>query len=66
VKDGKSKNISFFSKYARGLMAKWIVLNRINNPSDLRDFDLDGYKFISGESTDETLVFSRKQPPPKK
>ncbi len=66
VKDGKAKNISFFSKYARGLMAKWIVLNRIDNPSDLRDFDLDGYKFISGESTDETLVFSRKQPPPKK
>lgn len=66
VKDGKSRALMYYAKHARGQMARWIMDNRVETANDLKDFNMDGYKFVSGESTDSELVFSRKQPPPKK
>ncbi len=65
VKDGKAKNIQYYAKFGRGLMARWIMQNRIENPDDLRAFDLENYKYDPELSEGSTLVFKRKQPPPK-
>jgi len=66
IKDGKAKNIQYYAKFGRGLMAKWIMQNRIEKADNLRGFDLENYKLDSGLSEGNTLVFTRKQPPPKK
>ncbi len=60
-KDGKFKIISFYAKRARGLMAKFIVENKIDHPKGIEDFNLDGYQFSSKESKPNSPVFRRKQ-----
>jgi cytoplasmic iron level regulating protein YaaA (DUF328/UPF0246 family) len=60
---GELKNISFFSKKARGLMARFVVDNKINKISDLNDFDHERYSLNSKLSSDEKLVFTRKFQP---
>lgn len=64
VKDGQARNLMFFSKKARGLMARWIVENRIDAADDLRGFNAEGYKYSQSKSTPELMIFTRKQPPP--
>ena len=64
IKDGQARNLMFFSKKARGLMARWIVQNRIDRANDVRGFDVEGYKFNKFQSTPALMVFTRKQPPP--
>nr|WP_315854820.1 peroxide stress protein YaaA [Gimesia maris] len=64
IKDGKSRTIALFAKQARGRMAAWIIQNRIDQPDQLSDFNLDGYEFQADESTSAKLTFSRPQPPP--
>lgn len=64
-KDGQSKVISFYAKYARGLMARWAIENRAESPEALKSFAVDGYTFQSDQSDDGKLVFSRPQPDPK-
>ena len=63
-KDEKERIISFFAKKARGLMARWVVQNRITDPADLVGFDLAGYRYQPEGSDGSTLVFSRPQPAP--
>ncbi len=60
-KDGKYKIISFYAKRARGLMARYVVENRITDPADLKGFNLDGYKYFPSESKPEKPVFRRSQ-----
>lgn len=64
VKDGKSRIIALFAKQARGKMAGWMILNRIDKPEELTQFNVDQYKYNAKESTDAKLVFTRPQPPP--
>ena len=64
-KDGKSKVISFYAKYARGLMARWICDNQITSQNEVKTFTLDGYSYNPETSTDTKYVFSRPQPAPK-
>jgi uncharacterized protein len=61
-KDGQFKMVSFYAKRARGLMASYIVKNRLSAPEALKDFHLDGYSFNKKLSKGDTLVFSRKMP----
>lgn len=58
-KNGKFKVISFFAKQARGLMARYIILNRITTPAKLKKFDVAGYTFAADASTEDRLVFRR-------
>lgn len=60
TKGGKARVVSFFAKKARGLMARYIVQERLDDPQDLRAFDADGYRFDARASQESTLVFSRK------
>tara|TARA_B100001063_G_scaffold171474_1_gene160629 strand:+ start:1334 stop:2104 length:771 start_codon:yes stop_codon:yes gene_type:complete len=59
-KNGKYKIISFYAKKARGLMARWIIQNKVKDFEDLVRFNVDGYKFSKAESTLSIPVFLRK------
>jgi cytoplasmic iron level regulating protein YaaA (DUF328/UPF0246 family) len=60
-KDGRYRVISFYAKRARGLMARYIIENRINEPEALKDFDTEGYAFKRAASDDSTYVFQRQK-----
>ncbi len=55
------KVISFYAKRARGLMARYAVENRINEPEKLTAFDLEGYRYTPDVSTPDKLVFRRPE-----
>jgi len=59
-KNGKYKIISFYAKRARGLMTRYAVLNRLDQPEGLKDFDYDGYAFAPEVSDDKSWVFRRR------
>lgn len=64
-KDGKSRPVQYYTKFARGLMTRWIIQNRVDRADGLKDFDSEGYKFDPKRSDAQTLVFARPQPPKK-
>jgi cytoplasmic iron level regulating protein YaaA (DUF328/UPF0246 family) len=57
---GQHRVVSFHAKRARGLMARWAVLNEAVTPRRLEAFDLDGYRFDGAASAAERLVFRRR------
>lgn len=59
-KDDRYKIISFHAKRARGLMARYAITHRVNLPSQLEGFDLDGYAFQPAASETDRLVFRRR------
>lgn len=58
-KNGKIKIISFYAKKARGLMARYIIDNKITDPAELSQFSVAGYKFAAEQSSETELVFVR-------
>ncbi len=61
--DGKGpKIVSFFAKKARGAMARFVVQNRLNDASAIRDFNLGGYAWQAEGSTDAKPLFVRPYP----
>ena len=64
-KDGKARPIQYYTKFGRGVFARWIVQNRINAADDLRDFRENGYRLSEERSEGDLLVFERPQPPKK-
>ncbi|MEM7384035.1 MAG: peroxide stress protein YaaA [Verrucomicrobiota bacterium] len=60
-KNGKYKIISFYAKKARGMMANFIVVNRLKKPGDLQAFDVAGYHYDPDSSTEESPVFLREE-----
>lgn len=60
-KNGKFKIISFYAKKARGLMAAWLIRQRIDDAAGLKDFDVAGYRFNDAMSEGSTLVFTREE-----
>lgn len=60
-KKGQYKVISFYAKKARGMMARYIIDNRISSVADLTQFDTAGYYFAEQESTPTELVFKREE-----
>lgn len=59
-KNGAYKIISFNAKRARGLMARYVIENKISKPAALQDFALEGYAYAKTESTADKLVFRRR------
>lgn len=59
-KDGKLKIISFYAKKARGLMARYMILNRAKSVDALKAFNYEGYRFDPALSDDENWLFTRK------
>jgi len=60
-KNGEYKIISFFAKKARGMMARYIVENRVKTVAGLRKFDMDGYCFDKSRSSKTELYFTRTE-----
>ena len=58
-RNGQLKFVSFSAKKARGLMAKFIIKERLKNPDDLKNFDLEDYKFNKKLSSELEWTFSR-------
>ncbi len=62
LKNGRYKFLSFYAKKARGLMARYIVDNRVSTLKGLRDFDVAGYYFSESQSRGDNWVFLRDKP----
>ena len=60
-KNGQYKVISFYAKKARGMMARYIIDNRISSIESLTNFDVAGYYYVEQESSATELVFKREE-----
>lgn len=58
-KGGYYKVITIYAKRARGLMSRFIIKNRIEALSQLKEFNEEEYSFNELLSTDTTWVFTR-------
>ncbi|KFE53923.1 peroxide stress protein YaaA [Pseudomonas syringae] len=58
-KNGQYKIISFYAKKARGMMSRFVISEQINTPDALKQFDVNGYRYSSEQSTATKLVFLR-------
>ena len=61
IKLGKPKIISFFAKKARGMMARFIIQNKINDENQLKHFNFDGYQYNQELSSPSEPVFTRSK-----
>lgn len=57
LKNGKLKTIGLMAKRARGLMADYIIKNKITDVAKLEAFDREGYIFQPDSSNDKKLTF---------
>src|SRR3990167_9282308 len=62
LKNGQYKIISFYAKKARGLMARYVIKERLTDPTGLKDFTYEGYRYSAENSKTDTLVFLRDHP----
>lgn len=62
LKNGQYKIISFYAKKARGLMSRFVIQERINDPEQLKRFDVQGYYCSAEQSKPDHLVFLRDHP----
>ncbi|MBB6631568.1 peroxide stress protein YaaA [Clostridium algidicarnis] len=58
-KNNNYKIVAIYAKKARGLMAQYIIKNKINKLEEIKEFNLEGYAFREDMSTEETIVFTR-------
>ncbi|WP_434625916.1 peroxide stress protein YaaA [Pseudomonas sp. Z1-29] len=63
LKNGHYKIISFYAKKARGLMSRFVIEQRINDPVQLKHFDVQGYRYNVEQSSPNKLVFLRDHAP---
>lgn len=55
----KLQTIGLFAKKARGMMARWVIRNRVTSPDAVQAFAEDGYRFDEALSGASELVFVR-------
>lgn len=60
IRNGEQKFISFSAKRARGILTRFIVDNRIDDPQDVIAFDREGYAFDPDQSSDREFIFVRQ------
>lgn len=58
-KNGQYKIISFYAKKARGLMSRYIIDHKINDPEEIKQFGSEGYRFSPEMSQADEWVFLR-------
>ncbi len=61
-KNGNLKTVAIFAKKARGKMARYIIQNKLKQPSKLKLFEEDGYKFNEELSSQTEWIFVRPRP----
>lgn len=58
-KNGSYKMIGIYAKKARGLMSRFIILNRLKDPEEIKAFDYEGYAYNAAQSKGDQWVFTR-------
>lgn len=58
-RDGKLKNIALNAKRARGMMADYIVMQKISKPEEIKEFSNNGYNFDADLSDANNYYFIR-------
>ena len=58
-KNNKLQIIAIYAKKARGLMARYIIQNKITDVNKIKKFNVAGYEFRKDLSNDKTFVFAR-------
>lgn len=58
-KNDKFQQIIIYTKKARGLMARYVIKNRIEDAEELKGFSSEGYWFSPQQSNDSKFVFIR-------
>ena len=61
AKNGQYKIISFYAKKTRGLMSRYIIDHKIQQPEQIKAFDNGGYQFSESQSIDDEWVFLRNE-----
>lgn len=61
--EGKYRTIRTYAKMCRGLMTRYIVTNRIEDPEGMKKFMWNGFAFNPEVSRDDRLVFTRERRP---
>jgi len=59
LKGGQYQMVSYYAKRARGLMSRFIIMNNITNPEEIKTFDIEGYYFNNQLSNENEWVFTR-------
>lgn len=60
-KNSELKTIGLFAKKARGMMARFMIQNRLESPEELKDFQEEGYTFRPDLSTETDFTFARSR-----
>ena len=60
--DGELKTVAIYAKRARGKMARYIIQNKIKQPSKLKFFEEEGYKLDEELSSSTEWIFTRPRP----
>jgi uncharacterized protein len=60
IKNGTGKVVSSYAKKARGLMANYIIVNKLQSIEGLKLFKLENYIFRQDLSNQDNLYFSRE------
>jgi cytoplasmic iron level regulating protein YaaA (DUF328/UPF0246 family) len=60
-KNGNFKVVQFWAKQARGVMANWMIKNRVNSIEDCKNFAENDYYLAEAESSDKHLIFHRNE-----
>lgn len=58
-KNDKYSQIVIYTKKARGLMARYVIENRIEDEEDLKGFNAEGYWYSPQMSSPDKLVFTK-------
>jgi len=59
--DGRYRVVSFYAKRARGLMARFAIVNRLRAADGLRDFADEGYAYAGASADDRVWIFRRRR-----
>lgn len=62
--NGKVGTVPIYSKMMRGVMARWVVDNRVDSVEKLKGFSAQGYSYSSALSTEAKPAFFRENPKP--
>lgn len=62
--DGTVGTVPIYSKMMRGVMARWVIDNRVDSVEKLKDFSAQGYSYNAKLSAKNTPAFFRENPKP--
>ncbi len=62
TRQGKTRVVAIFAKRARGMMADYIIRNRLESPAAMKKFKAGGYRYSRELSNDKQWTFTRPQP----